>query len=151
MSASVNKVILVGRVGKDPEIRATQAGKEIASFSLATSETWKEKGSGERKEKTEWHNVVVFNDGLVNVVKSYVTKGMLLYIEGALATRKWVDKEGKDRYSTEVVLQGFGGTLTMLSSPSDRTDDAGDSPRPQPEKASPATELFADDVDSIPF
>ena len=116
MAGSVNKVILVGRLGKDPEIRNTQDGREIASFSLATSETWKDKNSGERKEKTEWHNIVIFNPNLVTVVKNYVKKGSSLYIEGALQTRKWTDKEGKDRYTTEIVLQNFNGNLTMLDS-----------------------------------
>ena len=114
MAGSVNKVILVGNLGKDPEIRNTQDGREIASFSIATSESWKDKNSGERKEKTEWHNIVVFNPQLVGIVKSYVKKGSKLYIEGALQTRKWTDKDGHDRYSTEVVLQNFNGTLTML-------------------------------------
>jgi single-strand DNA-binding protein len=114
MAGSVNKVILVGNLGKDPEIRSTQDGREIASFSLATSETWKDKNSGERKEKTEWHNIVIFNPNLVTVVKNYVKKGSKLYIEGALQTRKWTDKEGHDRYSTEVVLQNYNGSLTML-------------------------------------
>ena len=114
MAGSVNKVILVGRLGKDPEIRSTQDGREIASFSLATSETWKDKSSGERKEKTESHNIVIFNPNLVGIVKSYVKKGSSLYIEGALQTRKYTDKEGREKYSTEVVLQNFNGTLTML-------------------------------------
>ena len=114
MAGSVNKVILVGNLGKDPEIRSTQGGTEIASFSIATSESWKDKSTGERKEKTEWHNIVVFNPQLVGIVKSYVKKGSKLYIEGALQTRKWQDKDGHDRYSTEVVLQNYNGTLTML-------------------------------------
>src|ERR1700685_1660703 len=104
MSVSVNKVILVGNLGKDPEIRSTQDGREIASFSLATSQSWKDNATGERKEKTEWHNIVVFNTNLVGVVKNYVKKGSKLYIEGALQTRKWTDKDGRERYSTEVVL-----------------------------------------------
>ncbi len=114
MAGSVNKVILVGNLGKDPEIRSTQDGREIASFSIATSETWKDKNSGERKEKTEWHRVVIFSEGLVGVVKNYVKKGSKLYIEGALQTRKWTDKDGHEKYSTEVVLQNFNSTLTML-------------------------------------
>lgn len=112
--ASVNKVILVGNLGKDPEIRSTQDGREIASFSIATSESWKDKTTGDKKEKTEWHNIVIFNPNLVTVVKNYVKKGSKLYLEGSLQTRKWVDKEGNDRYSTEVVLQNFNGTLVML-------------------------------------
>src|SRR6185437_5243659 len=115
MSGSVNTVILVGRVGKDPEVRATQDGRELASFSLATSENWKDKNTGERKEKTEWSNVVVLNGNLVGVVKNYVKKGSLLYLEGSLQTRKWQDKQGQDRYTTEVVLQGFACSLVMLS------------------------------------
>ncbi|NBX04183.1 MAG: single-stranded DNA-binding protein [Alphaproteobacteria bacterium] len=114
MAGSVNKVILVGNLGRDPEIRSTQDGREIANLAIATSESWKDKNSGERKEKTEWHRVVIFNDGLVNVVKNYLKKGAKVYIEGALQTRKWTNKEGQEQYSTEVVLQGFGSTLTML-------------------------------------
>jgi len=115
MSGSINKVILVGNLGKDPEVRATQNGKEIANLTVATSESWKDKSTGERKEKTEWHRVVVFSEQLVEVCKRYLNKGSKVYIEGQLATRKWQDKEtGKDNYSTEVVLQGFNSTLTML-------------------------------------
>ena len=112
--ASINKVILIGNVGQPPEIRSTQAGSEIANLSIATSERWKDKSTGEKKEKTEWHRVVIFNDGLVNVVKNYVTKGSKIYIEGQLQTRKWQDSQGNDRYSTEVVLQGFGGKIVLL-------------------------------------
>ncbi|MGD9846418.1 MAG: single-stranded DNA-binding protein [Variibacter sp.] len=114
MAGSVNKVILVGNVGADPEIRRTQDGRPIANIRLATSETWRDKNTGERKEKTEWHRVVVFNEGLCKVVEQYVKKGSKLYIEGALQTRKWQDQSGQDRYSTEVVLQGFNSVLTML-------------------------------------
>ena len=114
MAGSVNKVILVGNVGADPEIRRTQDGRPIANLRIATSETWRDRNSGERKEKTEWHTVVVFNEGLCKVVEQYVKKGAKLYIEGALQTRKWQDQTGNDRYSTEVVLQGFNSTLTML-------------------------------------
>jgi single-strand DNA-binding protein len=113
MAGSVNKVILVGNLGRDPEIRTTQDGTKVANLSLATSETWRDKNSGERKERTEWHRVVVFNDRLVDVIEKYVKKGSKLYIEGALQTRKWTDKEGQERYSTEV-LQRFRGELTML-------------------------------------
>lgn len=116
MAGSVNKVILIGNVGKDPEVRQFQNGGQVASFSLATSETWKDKNTGERKEKTEWHNISILSEGLVRVVQSYVKKGSKLYIEGQLETRKWQDKEGNDRYTTEVVLRGFNGTLTMLDS-----------------------------------
>lgn len=113
---SVNKVLLIGFLGKDPEIRTTKDGKEIASFSIATSESWKDKSSGERKSKSEWHKVVIFNPHLVNLVKNYAKKGSKLYIEGSLATRKWKDSNGVDKYSTEVVLQNFGGTIVLLDS-----------------------------------
>ncbi|MFB2552085.1 single-stranded DNA-binding protein [Ensifer soli] len=114
MAGSVNKVILIGNVGADPEIRRTQDGRPIANLRIATSETWRDRNSGERREKTEWHNVVVFNEGLCKVVEQYVKKGAKLYIEGQLQTRKWQDQTGNDRYTTEVVLQGFNSTLTML-------------------------------------
>jgi single-strand DNA-binding protein len=114
MAGSVNKVILVGNVGKDPEIRRTQDGRPIANLSLATSETWRDKSTGERKEKTEWHRVVIFSEPLCKVVEQYVKKGSKLYIEGALQTRKWTDQSGVEKYSTEVVIQGFNGSLTML-------------------------------------
>jgi single-strand DNA-binding protein len=116
MAGSLNKVTLIGNLGKDPEIRSTSDGREIASFSIATSERWKDKMSGEQKEKTEWHRIAVFNENLVRVVKSYVKKGTKLYIEGALQTRKWVDNAGQERYTTEVVLQGFNSTLILLDS-----------------------------------
>ncbi|NTA37109.1 single-stranded DNA-binding protein [Agrobacterium salinitolerans] len=114
MAGSVNKVILIGNVGADPEIRRTQDGRPIANLRIATSETWRDRNSGERREKTEWHTVVVFNEGLCKVVEQYVKKGAKLYIEGQLQTRKWQDQTGNDRYSTEIVLQGFNSTLTML-------------------------------------
>lgn len=114
MSISINKVILVGNVGKDPEIRTTQDGKEIASLVIATSDSWRDKTTGERKEKTEWHRVAIFSDGLVNVVKNYVKKGMRLYLEGSIHTRKWTDSNNVERYTTEVVLQGFQSNLVML-------------------------------------
>lgn len=113
---SVNKVILIGNLGKDPEIRSTQSGKDIASFSLATTESWKDKASGEKKQMTDWHNVVVFNVGLVNLIKQYVKKGTKLYLEGALKTRKWQDKQGNDKYTTEVVLSDYKSTITLLGS-----------------------------------
>jgi len=116
MSGSVNKVILLGNVGADPEIRRTQAGKPIANIRLATSESWRD-ANGERKEKTEWHTVVCFNEGICKVIENYVKKGSKIYIEGALQTRKWQDQSGNDRYSTEVVLQGFNCTLTLLDGP----------------------------------
>jgi len=114
MAGSVNKVILVGNVGRDPEIRSTQDGTRVANMSLATSESWRDKNSGERKERTEWHRVVVFNERLVDVIEKYVRKGSKLYIEGALQTRKWTDNSNQERYTTEVVLQRFRGELTML-------------------------------------
>jgi single-strand DNA-binding protein len=114
MAGSVNKVILIGNVGADPEIRRTQDGRPIANLRIATSEQWRDRNSGERREKTEWHTVVVFNEGLTKVVEQYVKKGAKLYIEGQLQTRKWQDQNGQDRYSTEIVLQGFNSTLTML-------------------------------------
>ena len=114
MAGSVNKVILVGNIGRDPEIRSTQDGMRIANLSLATSEQWRDRASGERKEKTEWHRVAVFNERLVDVIEKYVKKGAKLYIEGQLQTRKWTDKEGQDRYTTEIVLGRFNGQLTML-------------------------------------
>jgi single-strand DNA-binding protein len=114
MAGSVNKVILVGNLGKDPEIRRTQDGRPIANLSVATSETWRDKATGERKEKTEWHRVVIFNEGLCKVAEQYLKKGAKVYIEGQLQTRKWTDQSGADKYSTEVVLQGFNSNLTML-------------------------------------
>lgn len=114
MAGSVNKVIIVGNLGADPEIRRTKDGRPIANMRIATSESWRDKQSGERREKTEWHTVVVFNEGLCRIVEQYVKKGSKVYIEGALQTRKWEDQNGNDRYSTEVVLQGFNSSLTML-------------------------------------
>ncbi|HAP10373.1 MAG TPA: single-stranded DNA-binding protein, partial [Afipia sp.] len=114
MAGSVNKVILVGNLGADPEIKRTQDGRPIANLSIATSDTWRDKNSGERKEKTEWHRVVIFSEGLCKIAEQYLKKGSKVYIEGQLQTRKWQDKDGKDRYSTEVVLQNFNSTLTML-------------------------------------
>jgi single-strand DNA-binding protein len=114
MAGSVNKVILVGNLGKDPEIRRTQDGRPIANLSVATSENWRDKATGERKEKTEWHRVVIFNEGLCKVAEQYLKKGAKVYIEGQLQTRKWTDQSGVEKYSTEVVLQGFNSNLTML-------------------------------------
>ena len=114
MAGSVNKVILVGNLGKDPEIRRTQDGRPIANLSIATSDTWRDKATGERKEKTEWHRVVIFSEPLCKIVEQYLKKGAKVYIEGALQTRKWTDQSGVEKYSTEVVLQGFNSTLTML-------------------------------------
>ncbi|MFC3162471.1 single-stranded DNA-binding protein [Ciceribacter thiooxidans] len=114
MAGSVNKVILIGNLGADPEIRRTQDGRPIANLRIATSETWRDRNTGERKEKTEWHTVVIFNEGLCKVAEQYLKKGSTVYIEGQLQTRKWQDQSGNDRYSTEVVLQGFNSNLTML-------------------------------------
>ncbi len=116
MAGSVNKVILVGNVGKDPEIRSFQNGGRVASFSVATSESWKDKATGEKKEKTEWHRISILNDNLINVVENYVKKGSKLYIEGQLETRKWTDQAGAEKYSTEVVLRPYRGELTLLDS-----------------------------------
>ena len=114
MAGSVNKVILVGNLGKDPEVRRMQDGRPVVNMSVATSESWRDKATGERKEKTEWHRVVIFNEGLCKVVEQYLKKGAKVYLEGALQTRKWTDQQGAERYSTEVVLQGFNSALTML-------------------------------------
>ena len=139
MAGSVNKVILVGNVGADPEIRRTQTGTPIANLRLATSESWRDRNSGERKEKTEWHSVVVFSEGLCKVVEAYVKKGSKVYVEGQLQTRKWQDQSGNDRYSTEVVLQGFNAVLTMLDGPANGGDR-------QPQTSRPMSEELNDDV-----
>ena len=115
MAGSLNKVLLIGRLGADPEIKQMVNGKNVARLSIATSQSWKDKSSGERKEKTEWHRIVIFNEGLVNVVQQYLKKGANVYIEGQLTTRKWKDEStGQDKYSTEIVLQGYNSSLTML-------------------------------------
>ncbi len=116
MAGSVNKVILVGNLGKDPEVRRMQSGDPVVNLSLATSESWRDKSSGERKEKTEWHRVVIFNKNLAEVAEKYLHKGSKVYVEGSLQTRKWTDKDGAEKYSTEIVLQNFRGELTMLDS-----------------------------------
>ncbi len=121
MAGSVNKVILIGNLGADPEIRRTQDGRPVCNLRLATSESWKDKNTGERREKTEWHRVVIFNENLCRIAEQYLKKGSKVFIEGALQTRKWQDQSGQDRYSTEVVLQGFRGELTLL----DRAGGAG--------------------------
>jgi single-strand DNA-binding protein len=114
MAGSVNKVILIGNLGRDPEVRSFQNGGKVCNLRIATSETWKDRNTGERREKTEWHSVAIFQEGLVRIAEQYLKKGSKVYIEGQLQTRKWQDQSGQDKYSTEVVLQGFGGTLTML-------------------------------------
>ncbi|MGY2906484.1 single-strand DNA-binding protein [Bradyrhizobium sp. URHC0002] len=161
MAGSVNKVILVGNLGKDPEIRRTQDGRPIANLSIATSETWRDKGTGERKEKTEWHRVVIFSEPLCKIVEQYLKKGAKVYIEGALQTRKWTDQSGVEKYSTEVVLQGFNSTLTMLEGRgggggSFGSDDAGDFGTSGPVSSAPRRPVAAgarnsDMDDDIPF
>jgi single-strand DNA-binding protein len=163
MAGSVNKVILIGNLGADPEIRRTQDGRPIANLRLATSESWRDKTSGERREKTEWHRVVIFNENLCRIAEQYLKKGSKVYLEGALQTRKWQDQSGQDRYSTEVVLQGFRGELTLL----DRAGGAGamgggsdvggeeggefGSPGPTRKVAAAATTARGDMDDEIPF
>lgn len=158
MSGSVNKVIIVGNVGADPEMRRTQDGRAIANLRVATSETWRDKSSGERKEKSEWHTVVIFNEGLCKVAVQYVRKGSKLYIEGALQTRKWKDKDGNDRYSTEIVLQSFNSQLTLLDGKGDRDGRSDDGIQTSSGKHTPRGGGFgrgapatADLDDDIPF
>jgi single-strand DNA-binding protein len=122
---SINKVILVGNLGQDPEIRSTQDGREIANFSIATSETWKDKNTGEKKDKTEWHKVVVFSQGLVGIAKNYLKKGTKVYLEGSLQTRKWTDNQGVEKYNTEVILQNYNSTIQILDS-RDRNQSVGE-------------------------
>jgi len=141
---SVNKATILGNVGKDPEIRTTQDGREIANLSIATSQKWKDKNSGERKEKTEWHKVVIFSPGLVNVIKNYVKKGSKLYIEGALQTRKWQGKDGSDNYSTEIVLQGFNCALQLLDSKGKQDNSNYD--RPEQANADYSADEFDDEI-----
>ncbi len=160
MAGSINKVILVGNLGRDPEVRAMQDGREVCNLAIATSESWKDRNTGERKEKTEWHRVVIFNDGLVNVCKNYLSKGSKVYIEGQLQTRKWTDQSGQEKYSTEVVLQGYGGNLTMLDgkggASSGGASDSGygnfdQTPKAAPMGAGAAAAAPADLDDEIPF
>ncbi|MCJ8322321.1 MAG: single-stranded DNA-binding protein [Rhizobiales bacterium] len=125
MAGSVNKVILVGNLGADPEIRHTQDGRPIANLRIATSESWKDRSTGERREKTEWHRVVIFNEGLCRIAEQYLRKGSTVYIEGQLQTRKWQDQQGQDKYTTEIVLQGFNSTLTMLGGRNDNQSSGG--------------------------
>ena len=152
MAGSLNKVQLIGRLGADPEIKQMVNGKSVARLSIATSQSWKDKSSGERKEKTEWHRVVIFNEGLVNVVQQYVKKGAQVYIEGKLTTRKWTDqKTGQDKYSTEVVLQGYNSTFTILSGKNNQssslTDNTSDKSALPNSDNIPETDLD----DEIPF
>ncbi len=154
MAGSVNKVILVGNLGREPEVRATQDGREIANLSIATTDSWRDKSTGERRERTEWHRVVIFSDGLVTVAKNYLRKGSKVYVEGSLQTRKWTDQQGVEKYSTEVVLQGYGATLTMLDGKRDDQQGGGYQSSSQPQQQrqgsnapAPAPELD----DDIPF
>ena len=146
---SINKVILVGNLGKDPEIRSTQDGREIASFSIATSESWKDKSSGEKKEKTEWHRIAVFAPGLVGIIKNYVKKGTKLYIEGQLQTRKWTDSNGVEKYTTEIVLQNFNSTLQILDSKGSGGSSGGSYSKNQSDSSS---DISVEEIDDeIPF
>lgn len=162
MAGSVNKVILVGNLGKDPEVRHTQDGKPIVNLSIATSESWRDKSSGERKEKTEWHRVVIFNEALAKVAEQYLKKGSTVYIEGQLQTRKWTDKDGAEKYSTEVVLQNFRGELTMLGGRPAGGDSAGSSfgsgdefgssgPMERPRSSAKPASFNRDLDDEVPF
>ena len=155
MAGSVNKVILVGNLGRDPEVRSTQDGLKIVNLSLATSESWRDKNSGERREKTEWHRVVIFNERLAEVAEKFLKKGSKIYVEGALQTRKWTDQSGQERYSTEVVLQRFRGELTMLDGKgggggAGGVGDPGDS-FPEPAGADRGGPSGGDLDDDIPF
>ncbi|MEC7380756.1 MAG: single-stranded DNA-binding protein [Pseudomonadota bacterium] len=147
MSGSLNKVMLIGRLGQDPEVRSTQDGRSLCTFSIATSESWNDKSTGEKKEKTEWHRVVVFNEGLVNIIQQYVKKGSNVFIEGQLQTRKWEDKDGIEKYTTEVVLQGFNSTFKMLDS-----KNSGSSENFSQDGGVEKVESFDSDIDDdIPF
>ena len=159
MAGSVNKVILVGNLGSDPEVRTFPNGGKVCNFSVATSERWKDKNTGEQREKTEWHRIAIFNDGLVRVAEQYLRKGSSVYLEGQLQTRKWQDNDGRDRYSTEVVLQGFNSNLTMLGGRNDNASDGGFSSRPsggasggmsQPSSSGPSFDS-GNSGDDIPF
>ena len=147
MAGNLNKVLLIGNVGKDPEIRSTQDGREIANIVLATSETWKDKSTGEKKEKTEWHRVVIFSEGLVGIVKNYIKKGTKLYVEGTMKTRKWTDSSGQEKYTTEVVLQGYNSALTILDT---RSMESSSEKSETPSQGG-APSLMEDLDDEIPF
>ena len=149
MAGSLNKVLLIGRLGADPEIKQMNNGKNVARLSLATSDSWKDKNTGEKKEKTEWHRVVIFNEGLVNIVQQYLKKGAQIYIEGQLTTRKWKDEQsGQDKYSTEIILQGYNSTLKMLNTRVSNDLSGKDSQAISSEKpSSPLNDLD----DEIPF
>ena len=145
--SSLNKVQLIGNVGADPEIKSFQNGSRVANLRVATSEKWKDKTTGEAKEKTEWHSVAIFNDGLVGIIERFVKKGSKLYIEGQLQTRKWQDASGNDRYSTEVVLQGFGGSIVLL----DGAQGGGQAPAQNAYQAPAPTNALDDLDDDVPF
>ena len=148
MSGSLNKVMLIGRLGQDPEVRNTQDGRSLCTFSIATSESWNDKNTGEKREKTEWHRVVVFNEGLVNIIQQYVKKGSNVFIEGQLQTRKWEDKDGIEKYTTEIVLQGFNSTFKMLDN---RNSGSVDNNFSQ-DNAIPDSSNFDSEIDDdIPF
>ena len=149
MAGSLNKVLLIGRLGADPEIKQMVNGKSIARLSLATSQSWKDKNTGEKKEKTEWHRIVVFNEGLVNVVQQYLKKGSQIYVEGQLSTRKWKDENtGTDKYSTEILIQGYNSSLTMLGSSSQNNNFTQDKNK----KVEENSEVNSNDLDDeIPF
>jgi single-strand DNA-binding protein len=158
MAGSVNKVILVGNLGADPEIRSLNSGDRVANLRVATSETWRDKSSGERKEKTEWHRVVIFNDNLVKVAEQYLRKGSKIYLEGSIQTRKWADQAGVEKFSTEIVLQKFRGELTMLDGRGDAEQGAGGgysgggfSSGPKAQGSGPREDFSADLDDEIPF
>jgi single-strand DNA-binding protein len=152
MSASVNKVIIIGNLGRDPEARSFQNGGKVCELRIATSESWKDRNSGERKEKTEWHTVKIFTEGLVNVAEKYLRKGSKVYIEGALATRKWQDQTGADRYATEIVLQGFNSVLTMLDAPNGNDRGADREETPSRQQSGGSFGGFPDDLDDdVPF
>ena len=153
MSGSVNKVILIGNLGKDPEVRRTQDGKPICNLTIATSEAWRDKASGERKEKTEWHRIVIFSEPLAKVAEQYLKKGSKVYVEGSLQTRKWTDQSGTEKYSTEVVLQGYGGALTMLEGPQrEGRQDAPTRQQPRQDSISTGRPRQHDSLDDeIPF
>ena len=152
MAGSLNKVFLIGRLGADPEIKQMVNGKNVARLSIATSQSWKDKSSGERKEKTEWHRVVIFNEGLVNIVQQYLKKGANVYLEGQLSTRKWKDeKSGQDKYSTEIVLQGYNSSLTMLGgkSQANNTNQVSENKSSLPNDE--MSQVSSDLDDEIPF
>jgi len=151
MAGSVNKVILVGNLGKDPETRRMQSGDPVVNLSVATSETWRDKSSGERKEKTEWHRVVIFNKNLAEVAEKYLRKGSKVYVEGSLQTRKWTDKDGQEKYSTEIVLQNFRGELTMLDSKGEGSGGGGGRGSYGGGSDAPASFDRSDMDDEIPF